>query len=66
MSQIRESLLKHCLKPEEINGDTDTKNMRVEELVRWFERHSRGMANPKWFERHAYELAHYVAELKNL
>lgn len=66
MSEIREKLLKASLKPEEISGDTDTKNARVTELVRWMARYTEGHANPKWLASHAAELAYYVAELKGL
>lgn len=66
MSDIRTRLLKCCLKPEEITGDTDTKNNRVVELVNWMARYGEGHANPKWLASHAAELAHYVAELKGL
>ena len=66
MSQLRDRLLPHALKPEEITGNTDTKNRRVEELVKWIARYNEGNANPKWLAAHATELAHYVAEIKNL
>lgn len=66
MSEIRARLLPHTLKPEEITGDTDTKNRRVEELVRWMARYNEGYANPKWLARHATELAYHLAEIKNL
>jgi hypothetical protein len=66
MSELRSRLLKHTLKPEEISGDTDSKNKRVDELVRWIARYNEGDANPKWLAAHASELAHYVAEIKNL
>jgi hypothetical protein len=60
------ALLERCLKPEEITGDSEKREARAKELVNWFARYSRGAANPKWFERHAFELAHYVAEIKGL
>lgn len=66
MSDLRDRLLKHCLKPEEITGDVETKNARVVELVNWMARHGEGNANPKWLAAHAAELAHYVAEIKGL
>jgi hypothetical protein len=66
MSEIRENLLVHCLKPDEINGDADTKDARVKELVYWFARYADGRANPKWVTEHAMELAHYCAEIKGL
>ena len=66
MSELRNNLLKHTLKPEQISGDTDTKNKRVEELVRWIDRYTSGQGNPKWLAAHASELAHYIAEIKNL
>lgn len=66
MSQIQHRLIKECLKPEEITGDSQVRERRAEELVKWFARHADGNANPKWFARHAYELAHYVAESKGL
>ena len=66
MSNLRERLLPHTLKPEEITGDIDTKNKRVVELVNWIARYNEGMGNPKWLAEHATELAHYVAEIKGL
>lgn len=66
MSELRAKLLPHTLKPEEITGDTETKNRRIEELVHWMARYNEGKANPKWLAAHANELAHYVAEIKNL
>lgn len=66
MSELRNRLLPHTLKPEEITGDIDIKNDRVEELVRWMARYNEGNANPKWLAQHATELAYYVAEIKNL
>jgi len=66
MSEIQNRLLLECLKPEEITGSSETRERRAAELVRWFARHAEGNANPKWFRQHAYELAHYVAQLKHL
>ena len=66
MSELRARLIPHTIKPEEITGDTDTKNSRVEELVQWMARYNEGYENPKWLAMHATELAHYVAEIKNL
>jgi hypothetical protein len=62
----QDKLITRCLKPEEITGDTKTKERRAKELVNWFVRCSEGNANQKWFEQHAYELAHYIAELKDM
>jgi hypothetical protein len=50
------TFLAHSLKPNEISGPG--RERRVAELLRWFERHARGEANPTWFERHAFELAY--------
>lgn len=66
MTELQEKLIGSCLKPEEITGDSQTRERRAEELVRWFARLSEGNANPKWAMQHAYELAHYVAESKNM
>lgn len=62
----RDVLIHKCLKPEEITGDSETREKRARELVSWFARYAEGSANPKWLEAHAFELAHYVAELKDL
>jgi len=64
--EAQNRLIRECLKPEEITGDSQTRERRAAELVRWFARHADGNANPKWFKMHAYELAHYVAESKGL
>jgi hypothetical protein len=56
------TLLDRCLKPEEI-ASAEQREARIKELLLWFERYSRGMANPKWFEGHAFELAYYIATL---
>jgi hypothetical protein len=66
MSEIQTRLLKFCLKPEEITGDIEIKNARVRELVNWMARYGEGNANPKWLAPHAAELAHYIAEIKDL
>lgn len=66
MSELRARLLKCCLKPEEITGSIEIKNARIEELVHWMARYGEGNANPKWLASHAAELAHYIAEIKNL
>jgi len=58
--------LSHAMKPEEITGDTETKNARVEELVRWMARYNEGHANPKWLAEHATELAYHIAEIKGI
>jgi hypothetical protein len=61
----RNKLLDRCLKPEEItSADPSVKNRRVDELVSWFTRLADGNANPKWAVAHAFELAHYVDELR--
>lgn len=65
MSQ-KNILIERCMKPEEITGDTQKRELRAEELVNWFARYAQGNANPKWLESHAFELAHYVAESKGL
>jgi len=54
-----DALLSHSLKPEEISGEQ--RELRVKELLRWFSRLTRQMANPKWTVPHAYELAYYIA-----
>lgn len=66
MTVLQKKLIGNCLKPEEIKGDSQTRERRAEELVRWFGRLSEGNANPKWAIQHAYELAYYVAESKNI
>jgi hypothetical protein len=55
------TLLRESLKPEEIGGAPDLQQCRVRELLHWFVRFTRRMANPKWLESHAYELAYYIA-----
>jgi hypothetical protein len=54
-----DALLAASLKPEEIAGPE--REARARELVSWFARYTRGMANPKWVVSHACELAYYVA-----
>lgn len=61
-----DTLLPLALKRDEIEGTSVVREARAAELVAWFARHSRGMANPKWFHAHAYELAAYVARQKSL
>ncbi|TPJ70497.1 MULTISPECIES: hypothetical protein [unclassified Mesorhizobium] len=56
-----ETLRANGLKPEEISGDPTTQARRVGELLHWFDRLSRGSANPKWTREHAFELAYYIA-----
>lgn len=56
-----EGILKECLKPEEIAGAPEKQHERVQELIRWFARLSRGHANPKWLKAHAFELVYYIA-----
>lgn len=65
-SRLQATLLSRCLKPHEITGDTYTREQRAEELVKWFEHYARGQANQKWLEQHAFELAHYIAEMKGM
>lgn len=66
MTEIQSKLLAKCLKPEEISGDANVCNDRLDELIRWFVRYSEGKANQKWADAHAYELAFYIARMKNL
>jgi hypothetical protein len=61
-----DTLLRHALKPEAIEGTPEVREDRAAELVRWFARHVEGDANPKWFTAHAYELAAYVARQKSM
>lgn len=56
-----DALLTASLKPEEIAGPE--REARARELVSWFARYTRGMANPKWLVSHACELAYYVATI---
>ena len=63
---IQQILLSQCMKPEEIAGDTEAKEQRINELIRWFARYATGHANSKWLHEHAFELAHYINERKNL
>lgn len=65
-SVVQQSLLKHCLKPEEIAGEPDIRETRVNELIRWFSRLGDGNANKKWLGSHAFELAHYIASKKGM
>lgn len=55
------ALLADSLKPEEIGGDAVKQHERVGELLHWFARLTKGMANPKWTAQHASELAYYIA-----
>lgn len=66
MSEIQYRLIEHCLKPDEITGDSQKRERRAEELVRWMARYLEGNADPKWLAAHAAELAHYIAEAKGL
>lgn len=61
IGQLKDILLNHCLKPEEISGSAEKQHDRVDELINWFARLSQGMANPKWTEKHAFELVYYIA-----
>lgn len=56
-----DTLFQASLKPEEIGGDAVTQLKRVDELIHWFVRLSRGQADPKWTKSHASELAYYIA-----
>jgi len=66
VKSLLERLLSHTMKPEEISGDIEIKNSRVEELVRWMARYNEGHANPKWLAEHATELAYHIAEIKGI
>lgn len=57
------ALLTNSLKPEEIGGDGVTQHKRIDELIHWFIRYTRGQANPKWLASHACELAYYIATM---
>lgn len=50
--------LPECLKPEEISGDK--RDERIIELLNWFDRYYKGIANPKWFKSHVAELCYYI------
>jgi len=58
---IAERLLKECLKPEEISGPK--REIRMNELLHWFNRFADQEANGKWLYGHAFELAYYIATL---